>query len=51
MNFFYSGFFSCDLCKIIGGKWIWNLCKIIDSNFSKINGYFWGKNSNVISLK
>ena len=48
MNFFYSEFFSCDLCKIIDG----NLCKIvdrkmaifgvekIDGNFFKINGVF-----------
>ena len=43
MNFFYSEFFSCDLCEIIDS----NLCKIVDRkwlwNFSKINGYFWGK--------
>ena len=47
MNFFYSEFFSCDLCKIIDS----NFSKInddfvaekIDSNFSKIIGVFWGK--------
>ena len=31
MNFFYSDFFSC-----FNGK-------IIDGNFSKIDGVFWGK--------
>ena len=40
MNFFYSEFFSCNLCKIVDRKMDIFDGKIIDGNFSKINDDF-----------